>query len=310
MKTLWKRFACMAVALITPAMLCSCDEKTPVQGVCYRISGGKNPMIILGSIHVGSPEMEPYGQHILQEIDAADVFVFECDSDSPEVAAQSLAMMQLESGTLQETLSPEIWQLVADACEEARLSPDTLNCFKPWAATSMLTTAAAAKEMGARNSRQAVSQGVEQEVEQHVNGREISYLETAAFQLSLMDGFTPALQDALLRQACEAVLHPKENTSLSQWPIWWRDGNIESFIAEYQQDESLPAELAEEYHQTLVVSRNRNMAKELIRMLEEDESHRFFVTIGLLHLVLPGDSVLFELEEAGYQVERLWMNEK
>lgn len=309
MKTLWKRFACMAVALITPAMLCSCDEKTPVQGVCYRISGGKNPMIILGSIHVGSPEMEPYGQHILQEIDAADVFVFECDSDSPEVAAQSLAMMQLESGTLQETLSPEIWQLVANACEEARLSPDTLNCFKPWAATSMLTTAAAAKEMGARNSRQAVSQGVEQEVEQHIGSREIRYLETAAFQLSLMDGFTPALQDALLRQACESVLHSKENTSLSQWPIWWRDGNIESFIAEYQQDESLPAELAEEYHQTLVVSRNRNMAKELIRMLEEDESHRFFVTMGLLHLVLPGDSVLFELEEAGYQVERLWMDE-
>lgn len=308
MKTIWKRFACMAVALITPAMLCSCDEKAPVQGVCYRISGGKNPMTVLGSIHVGSPEMEPYGQHILTEMEAADVFVFECDSDSPEVAAQSLAMMHLENGTLQETLSPEMWQLVTDACKEARLSPDTLNRYKPWAATSMLTTAAAAKEMGAKSSRQAVSRGVEQEVEQHIGGREIRYLETASFQLSLMDGFTPALQEALLRQACETVLHPKENTALSQWPVWWRDGNTDSFVAEYQQDESLPAELAEEYHQTLVVSRNRNMAKELIRMLEEDENHRFFVTIGLLHLVLPGDSVLYELEQMGYTVEQIRFN--
>lgn len=307
MKTLWKRLACMAVALITPAMLCSCDEKEPVQGVCYRICGGKNPMIILGSIHVGSPEMEPYGQHILKEMEAADVFVFECDSDSPEVAAQTLSMMQLESGTLQDLLTPELQQLFAEACQAARLNPETLNNFKPWAATSMLTTAAAAREMGARSSRQAVSHGVEQEVEEHVDDRAIRYLETAAFQLSLMDGFSPALQQALLRQACQVLLEPKENTSLAQWPIWWRDGDTSSFIAEYSQDDSLPPELAEEYHQTLVVSRNRNMARELSLMLEEEESHRFFVTVGLLHLVLPGDSVLYELEQMGYSVERIWL---
>ena len=63
----------------------------------------------------------------------------------------------------------------------------------------------------------------------------------------------------------------------------------------------------EEYHQALVTGRNRHMAQELVRMLEEDGSHSFFVTIGLMHLVLPQDSVLFELEQMGYTVERMWL---
>ena len=307
MKSVWKRFACMAVALLTPSILCSCEPKAPVQGICYRITGGRNPMVILGSIHVGSPEMEPYGQHILDAMDNADIFVFECDSDSPEIAVQTQAMMALNGSTLQENVSPEIWPLLTDACRQAGLRLEALSGYKPWAVTSMLTTAAAAREMGARSSRQAVSQGVENEVLEHAGSREIRYLETAAAQLSLMDGFTPALQEALLKQGCQAILEPKETTSLAQWPLWWRDGDAESFAAEYAQDDSLPAELMEEYHQALVTGRNRRMAEALAQMLEEEEPHSFFVTIGLMHLVLPGDSVLYELEQLGYTVERMWL---
>ncbi len=76
MKTLWKRFACLAVAVITPALLGGCEPKVPAQGILYRITGGKNPMVILGSIHVGGPEMAPYGPHIMGEMDQAAGFVF------------------------------------------------------------------------------------------------------------------------------------------------------------------------------------------------------------------------------------------
>ena len=307
MKTLWKRFACMAVAMITPTLLCSCEAKAPVQGICYRVTGGKNPMVILGSIHVGSPEMEPYGQHIQDAMAQADTFVLECNNDSPEVAAQSLAMMSLSESTLQEAVSPELWPLLTDACQLANLNLGALSTYKPWAVTSMLTTAAAAREMGARSSRQAVSQGVEQEVLEHVGDREIRYLETAVAQLSLMDGFSPALQEALLRQSCQAVLEPKESVSLAQWPLWWRDGDAAAFATEYAQDDSLPPELMAEYHQALVTNRNRHMASVLAQMLEEADSHSFFVTIGLMHLVLPNDSVLYELEQMGYTVERMWL---
>ncbi len=306
MKAIWKRLALMAAVMITPAMLCGCEEKPPVQGICYRITGGKNAMVLLGSIHVGSPDMEPYGSHILTEMEQADVFVFECDSDSPQVAAQTQAMMRLEDGTLQDVLSPELWSLVTQACAKAGLDPNVLKPYKPWAATSMLVTAAASQQMGARTSRQAVSRGVEQEVEEHVKGRSVRYLETAVSQLMLMEGFSPALQNALLEQSCDALLNPQENATLSQWPLWWRDGNAEAFANEYAQDDSLPPELTAEYHEALVSTRNRQMADALVAMLEEDEPHRFFVTVGLMHLVLPDDSILLELENRGYTIERLY----
>ena len=215
MKTIWKRFACMAMALITPTLLCSCEEKAPVQGICYRITGGRNPMVILGSIHVGSPEMEPYGQHILEAMAQADTFVFECDNESPEIATHSLAMMTLTSGTLQDSVSPELWPMLMDACKEAGLNPDALAAYKPWAVTSMLTTAAAAREMGARSSRQAVSQGVEKEVLAHVKGRDIRYLETAVAQLSLMDGFLRLCRKPCLCRAVRPFWSPRKP---ARWP--------------------------------------------------------------------------------------------
>lgn len=49
--------------------------------------------------------------------------------------------------------------------------------------------------------------------------------------------------------------------------------------------------LVAEYHQELVTERNVNMAQELQKLLNGTDEHSYFVTIGLLHLVLPEDSV-------------------
>ncbi len=307
MKTLWKRFACLAVALITPAALTGCEKNTPAQGICYRITGGRNSMVILGSIHVGGPVMEPYGQHITEAMETANAFVFECDTGDPAAAAATAAMMILEEGSLQDHLSAETWALLEQACAKAGLSADALNGMKPWAVTSMLTTRAAAGQMGARNARQAVERGVEEEVLDHVGAREVLYLETAVSQLQTLNNFSPALQEELLRQACEAILNPEETTTLAQWPQWWHDGDAASFVKEYQKDEGLPQNLVEEYHQSLVTGRNRHMADGLTRLLEDDTGRSYFVTVGLMHLVLPEDSVLWELEQRGYTVERMML---
>ena len=40
-------------------------------------------------------------------------------------------------------------------------------------------------------------------------------------------------------------------------------------------------------------------------MLEFEKQSRFFVTIGLMHLVLQEDSVLTELEKLGYTIEQI-----
>ena len=47
------------------------------------------------------------------------------------------------------------------------------------------------------------------------------------------------------------------------------------------------------------------MGSHILDALEEGEDHSYFVTLGLLHLVLPGDSVPDGLEAMGYTVERI-----
>lgn len=306
MNTFWKRLLCLAAAAVTPALLCGCERREPAQGICYRISGGKNDMVILGSIHVGSPEMEPFGTHILQSMQEADTFVFECDSGSPETALLAQQMMTDPEGDLEQRLSPETWQLLEKACQKAGFQPDALRRYKPWAVTSMLATSAAADEMGARSGRHAASLGVEETVEKHVGGKQIMYLESALSQLEVMDSFSSALQEALLAQGCDAVLDPRENTQLANWPRWWHSGDARAFADEYLQDQSLPTGLMNEYHAALVTNRNRAMADRLCAMLESDEPHTYFVTVGLMHLVLPEDSILALLRQNGYTVEQLY----
>jgi uncharacterized protein YbaP (TraB family) len=55
-----------------------------------------------------------------------------------------------------------------------------------------------------------------------------------------------------------------------------------------------------------VTTRNRSMAETLQGLLESEEPHTYFVTVGLMHLVLPGDSIIAELEKQGYQVEQIF----
>lgn len=307
MNTFLKRLVCLAAVTLAPAMLCSCQPSEPAQGICYRITGGKNPMVILGSIHVGSPEMKNYGAHLLEAMAAADVFVFECDSSDPEAAMLSARLMAYTDDELKNHLSPESWQRVEQACQKGGFRLKELNRYKPWAVTSMFTTRAAAEQMGARSSSHAASLGVEETVEKYAKGKEIAYLESASAQLMLMENFSDALEEALLLQSCDALLEPKENTQLANWPMWWCTGNAKAFADEYLNDKSLPEALLQEYHHALVTTRNRAMTDALCGMLEGEEEHTYFVTVGLMHLVLPGDSILSALEEKGYTVEQLLM---
>ena len=276
----------------------------PCVGICYRISGGKNEMVVLGSIHVGNESMERYGEHIESALEAADVLVFECNNESAEAKAASDRLTRSASA-LKDEVSPETYELVEQVARKLNLSMSRFDRMRPWAVTSALSTRIAAGEMGVRDATAALQMGVEEHVRKAAGGKTLDYLETAEAQLTALDQFSPALQEWLLRDACDQALCPRV-TSLKDWPDWWRLGDAEAFARAYR-EENLRADpaLMSEYHDALVTRRNKIMAQELARLLESDEPHRYFVTVGLLHLVLPEDSVLWELEQMGYTAERL-----
>ena len=126
----------------------------------------------------------------------------------------------------------------------------------------------------------------------------------------MLDSLSPALQESLLRSTPAALFWSRIAP-----PAWTRPSTNGPNGGARATPRHLPApiwnglaaepdqELAWEYHTALVTERNARMARRLADWLEGEET--CFVTLGLLHLVLEGDSVLSCLEEMGYAVERI-----
>ena len=280
------------------------------QGIFYRVSGGKNTMYLLGSIHVGNREMYPMAEAIVDAINKADTLVFECDTTSTEAQAATARMMQSEV-PVQQVISASVYERLEKAAQKLGYHMASFEKLKPWAITTTLTMAAAAEEMDVSGSKAASALGVENMVRKLLKEQEVLYLETAEQQLGLMEAFSPELQTYLLESACDAVLEPEKRSGTDQdvelWPAWWREGNAQAFADSYLiglEKERSP-ELAEEYHQALVVQRNRQMVGKLIEMLESDQKKSYTVVVGLMHLVLPQDSIVTMLRDMGYQVEQM-----
>ncbi|MBE5779199.1 MAG: TraB/GumN family protein [Clostridiales bacterium] len=300
-KTLTGILAALELSAVLLATSGCAPETGP--GICYRITGGKSDMVILGSIHVGNRDMTGFGSHITAAIGDADVFVFECDTTSTE-SRQITMQYQLSDEALANQLSPETYARLEEASRAAGIPMETLERFHPWAVSSLLTSAQAAKELGAGSAGRAQAMGVEETVWAMVKGREVRYLETPEMQLEILCNFSPELLDAMVLSGCELVLNPGQS-DVSQWPDWWQSGDTEKFVAAFDAENDFHSpELTAEYKDALLTRRNQHMADVLCGYLEED-GRNFFVTVGLYHLVLPDDSVLVELENRGYKVERL-----
>ena len=309
MKKVWK-YSLLMAGVLAAAVAVQQLSQQPGQGIFYRVSGGKNEMYLLGSIHVGNRDMYPFSNAIQSALEKADQFVFECDTTSPEAIAATSQMMASDK-LLSDTISEECYQQLECAAEKMGYAMESFEHLKPWAVTSTLTVADAAREMDVGNSRRAAAYGVENMIRKAIGGKDVVYLETAAEQLGLMERFSPQLQEYLLSSACDAVLNPDHISGMDEdielWPEWWKEGNAQAFADSYVRGlakETSP-ELAREYHQALMTTRNQQMAQKLHSMLQSETEHCYVVTIGLMHLVLPEDSVIAQLQAMGYTVEQI-----
>jgi hypothetical protein len=301
-----------ALLALTVAATGTAQAAEGSQGILYKVSGGQAAMYLLGSIHVGSADMYPFGDAIQAAMAEADTFVYECDMTSAEALATVRARMQLPKGqTLADAIGQALHARVVAVCARVGLDARLLDTLTPWAVINTLAVYATAAELGATNAEQALSLGVEKQVmlfgENHQ--RRTVYLETVDEQLSVLEGFSPALVTYLLTQECDVIERPETarglDATIGSWPAWWRAGEADAFARQYLDaylEAGYEAEGAE-YHRVLVSERNARMARRLDALLREGSP--CFVTLGLLHLILPEDSIVTALRDMGYTVERI-----
>ena len=307
----WRWLAALTAALVTGAVGWTLTHpREGSLGIMYRVTGGKAEMTLLGSIHVGNREMYPFGEAITDAMAQADTFVYECDTtDAATVAALQARMRLPEGQTLRDTLDDALYQELLEVCGQLHLSPETIDTLKPWAVINTLATYATAAQLGTANINQALSLGVEKQVQavQQRAGKPAVYLETAEEQTDILEGFSDALKRYLLQGECDAILRPQTvknmDATIAQWPEWWRAGDAQAFAANYLDTYLESGHEAEcmEYHTQLILNRNARMADRLDELLQSQGN--YFVTVGLLHLTLPDDSIVALLRDKGYTVE-------
>ncbi len=309
----WLWAAAITAALLTGALGWTLAHPAEgSRGLLYHVSGGQGDMYLLGSIHVGTKDMYPFGEGIARAMAVSDTFVYECDTASPEVAAALAARAALPEGeSLRAQVGETLYAEIAQVCDRLNISVTELDGLKPWAVINTLAVHATAAELDTANVNEALALGVEKQVQAYAarHGKRTTYLETAVEQTDVLERFSPALKSYLLKTECDTILDPQSasgmDATITEWPGWWRAGNADAFAAQYLNSYLAPGyeAVCAEYHARLVTERNARMAERLGAMLAGGGT--YFVTIGLLHLALPEDSVVQLLREQGYEVEQI-----
>lgn len=123
--------ACLLMAILFT--LCCGAAAEGSTGILYRVTGGKNDLALLGSIHIGNEAMYPVGSHIQDALDAADTMVFECDTESVAAVEAMLDMMYYPTGdSLRAHVSDECYELLKQAAQKTGYRMEALNMLKPW----------------------------------------------------------------------------------------------------------------------------------------------------------------------------------
>lgn len=310
-KRIWiAAIALVAVAAVYFFAALPTQPREGSKGILYRVTGGEGTAYLLGSIHIGTDEMYPFGDAIAGAMESSDTFVFESDTSSRENVSRLMERMNLPDGvTLRGILGDGLMDRVILAYQKIGISSSAIDSQQPWVVISTLAVYSTANEMGIKDVQKAITLGVDNNVEKFAIAHEkaFAYLETIDEFADRMESFSSGLTRYLVEDEVTWILERdsiSQANTLKQWPAYWHAGDAENFWISYQQSiESADRELYDEYEDKLIAQRNVLMADRLDAMLQDGGT--YFVTVGLLHLIGYGNNIPDLLREKGYTVERI-----
>jgi uncharacterized protein len=273
-----------ASALVT-LMLCllAAPLAAFAESVFWRVErAGMPAAYVLGSVHVGTPEMYPLPPAVMEAFSASQTLVVELDVTraNPAVAEFVTAHGMLAAGeTLSGALGPQKWKQLEAAASEVGVSAAALERQRPWLAAVVLGMA------GYARAGFDPALGVDRFFLQHAGERAVLELESVEEQLGVFTSLSPTAERLLLQQTAQDILENPD--SYASVVAAWRAndlGELEQFLGALR-------DAAPELERKLFIDRNRLMARRLHAMLESGE--RAFIVVGAGHL--PGEGGLIEL---------------
>jgi uncharacterized protein len=262
----------------------------------WQLRSDKGDIYILGSIHFLKRENYPLNPAIEKAFDNAKKLVLEIDLKNAD--SEKVQRLMLEKGLhrdgkiLQQNISAQTYSLAAKRAQELGIDIRALSPLKPWVVA--LTMASLQLQQLGFDPNSGVDRYLASRAK--VAGKPIAGLETAAFQIALMDQLSAGDQESMLRQSLREM--DLLDKGLDQIVRAWAAGDVHGL-------EKLLLDAMREYpavHQKIIVDRNRRWLPEIERIIKQGESA--LVVVGAAHLV--GKEGVIELLKArGYTLEQM-----
>jgi uncharacterized protein len=265
----------------------------------WRVAGDPGTVYLVGSIHIGKPDLYPLPPPIEAAFARSSTLVEEIDmSGANQQVLQRMVLercLYLGGDKLENHLSAATRTALAAYLQRTHQAPAALSPMRPWLAGMEIVAA----------QFQALDFAAQYAIDTHfldeaaAAKEPVIGLETIAFQVDLLAGLPPDLQDKLVLS--EVVDADSVETDTAAILDAWRSGDtvaMEAIVTRVEREHPELKPLTE----AVVYRRNAAMAAQIEGFLKTPKT--WFVVVGSLHLV-GKRGILQALTDKGYRVEQL-----
>ena len=292
--------------LIILALLVACgnanatDDEVPLLWRVTSPSG--QTMYLFGSIHVGTPDIYPLPNFIMEAFNRSDYLAVEIDiSREPDLGEQmaiTMPFMYTDGRTVLDDIGEELYQR-ANAIFAEHGAQWFGEMFMPimWWVSLV--------DLAVELAGWSPEYGVDLYFIETANSRnmQVLELESVVEQTQMLANFSIPLQIALLEDMVEAFENIDELIEYDDDLLRaWIRGD-EQWILQMQQEEfDALGTFAGEYEYAMLINRDIHMTQKARDFMAEGKN--VFLVVGLLHLI-GENSITDLLIQQGYEVERI-----
>lgn len=273
------------------------------KGLLWKVTNGNNTLYLLGSIHIGIPEMYPFHKHVKDAFKQADSLWVEVNLLSGDQEAMNYFVSKqiyTDGTSLQDHISKETYEKLEKVSAKLNLPTNAFDALQPWAIATNLalfTLVDSPEEIA-----EASAFGIDTYLTASalLSGKPVQELEGIKFQADLLGNVPADEQEKELNEVLDSMLDSsfdelKLSEHFKQAQLQWVNGDLNEFSKSFLISETNDGS-------RILGERDKNMANKLAELLEAEGATTHFVVIGAAHFVTK-DLIIDQLKQKGYTVE-------
>lgn len=250
---------------------------------------------LLGSIHLGRPDMYPLAAPIEKAYRAADTLVVEADIDDASAMMPLMSMTLLPAGqTVGAMLTPKQSKALDGALAEAGLPRAAAEHMKPWFLSLSLSA------LGMRSAGLKPELGIDMHYLKAAkqDGKKVVELESAKEQFEMLDQLAQEDEVAMLDATIDPQAGKHMKAQLAAMVRAWQHGDVKAMRKVIDDDAPADNLALKRVNDRLFGTRNRAMVEKIIALAGAPAP---LVVVGAGHLAGP-DNLIDMLKARGFHL--------